>query len=176
MAAAAVDLADRYGADREKARIAGLVHDCARDLPRNILLKRVLEFGIVLDEIEEQETGLLHGPVGAHLASCIFGITDKDVFTSVYYHTTGRARMSLLEKIVYLADYVEPGRHFPGVEELRVWAQRDLNVAILRATDSTLKYVIERGGLIHPRTVEARNWLLCHEMGGYAPKVNQLSP
>ncbi len=156
----AVRLARRWGADIEKARIAGLVHDCGKSPSRNILLKRVLEFGIVMDEIEEAEPQLLHGHVSAELALREFGIDDQEVLASIRYHTTGRVSMSLLEKIIYLADYIEPGRDFPGVDELRELAGQDLDMAVLRAMDLTLIHVIQRGLLIHPRTVAARNWLM----------------
>ncbi|NLA58362.1 MAG: HD domain-containing protein [Firmicutes bacterium] len=156
----AVRLARRWGADIEKARIAGLVHDCGKSPSRNILLKRVLEFGIVMDEIEEVEPQLLHGHVSAELALREFGIDDQEVLASIRYHTTGRVSMSLLEKIIYLADYIEPGRDFPGVDELRELAGQDLDMAVLRAMDLTLIHVIQRGLLIHPRTVAARNWLM----------------
>jgi predicted HD superfamily hydrolase involved in NAD metabolism len=155
-----VRLARRWGADIEKARIAGLVHDCGKSPSRNILLKRVLEFGIVMDEIEEAEPQLLHGHVSAELALREFGIDDQEVLASIRYHTTGRVSMSLLEKIIYLADYIEPGRDFPGVDELRELAGQDLDMAVLRAMDLTLIHVIQRGLLIHPRTVAARNWLM----------------
>ncbi|NLY30572.1 MAG: HD domain-containing protein [Firmicutes bacterium] len=156
----AADLAERWGESVEKARIAGLVHDCGKSSSRNILLKRVLEFGIVMDEIEETEPQLLHGHVSAELALREFGIDDEEVLSSIRYHTTGRVSMSLLEKIIYLADYIEPGRDFPGVDELRELAGQDLDMAVLRAMDLTLIHVIQRGLLIHPRTVAARNWLI----------------
>ena len=156
----AAKLAERWGASREKARIAGLVHDCGKSPSKNILLKRVLEFGIVMDEIEKEEPQLLHGHVSAELALREFGIDDQDVLASIRYHTTGRVPMSLLEKIIYLADLIEPGRDFPGVDELRDLAGQDLDAAVLRAMDLTLIHVIQRGLLIHPRTVAARNWLM----------------
>ena len=156
----AAELAERWGASVEKARIAGLMHDCGKSPSKNILLKRVLEFGIVMDEIEQAEPQLLHGHVSAELALREFGIDDEEVLSSIRYHTTGRVSMSLLEKIVYLADYIEPGRDFPGVDELRELAGQDLDMAVLRAMDLTLIHVIRRGLLIHPRTVAARNWLI----------------
>lgn len=156
----AAELAERWGASVEKARIAGLMHDCGKSPSKNILLKRVLEFGIVMDEIEQSEPQLLHGHVSAELALREFGIDDQEILSSIRYHTTGRVSMSLLEKIIYLADYIEPGRDFPGVDELRELAGQDLDMAVLRAMDLTLIHVIRRGLLIHPRTVAARNWLI----------------
>jgi predicted HD superfamily hydrolase involved in NAD metabolism len=160
VAEAATGLAQLYGASVEKARIAGLVHDCGKSESKNILLNRVLEFGIVMDEIEQVETHLLHGPVSAELARREFGIDDEEVLSAIRHHTTGRVWMSLLEKIVYLADYIEPGRCFPGVDELRELACQDLDTALIRAMDLTLAHVIRRGLLIHPQTVKARNWLI----------------
>ena len=160
VSAAAGELAARHGGDIEKAQLAGILHDCGKSPSNNILLNRVLEFGIVMDEVERVETGLLHGPVSAQLAQGIFGIEDEEVLLAIRYHTTGRVPMSLLEKIIYLADYVEPQRSFPGVDELRELANQNLTAALVQAMDRTLIHVMERGLLIHPRTVAARNWLL----------------
>lgn len=160
VAEAAVELAQRYDANTDKARIAGLLHDCGKSPSRNILLKRVLEFGIVMDEIEQVESHLLHGPVSAELARREFGIEDEEILAAIRYHTTGRVPMSLLEKIVFLADYVEPERSFPGVDELRTIAEQDLDCALVHAMDMTLTRVIRRGLMVHPRTIAARNWLL----------------
>lgn len=157
-----VILARRYGADIKKAEYAGLIHDCAKDIPAQIQLKMAESFGILLDDIEKQETVLIHGPLGAEIARRSFGIEDEEILGAVRLHTTGDKNMSLLEKIVFLSDYIEPGRCFPGVEDLRVKAFKDLDEALVSAYDSTIRYVVERQGLLHPRTVDARNYILLH--------------
>ena len=103
------------------------------------------------------------------------GIKDKEILQSVAYHTTGKENMSLLEKIIFLADYIEPGRRFPGVDDLRALAYEDLNRAVLQAMDNTILYVLRQGLLLHPQTMKARNSLLLataaytRERGKYDP-------
>lgn len=159
--ATAVDLAHRYGVDTHKAAIAALVHDCAKDLDAKSMLDLIKKYGLVLDEIYLKQTELVHAPLGAEMARDLFDIQDKEILDAIRYHTTGRTGMSPLEKIIYLADYIEPGRNFDGVEEIRQEARHDLDKAVVMAMDSTILYVIQKGGLIHTNTVSARNDLLC---------------
>jgi predicted HD superfamily hydrolase involved in NAD metabolism len=180
---AGVHLARRWGANEEQVRLAGLLHDCAKGMSPDELLHWALAFDIVRNDIERVCPDLLHGPVGAMLAWKKYGVTDAAVLSAIRLHTLGGEKMSLLERIIYLADYVEPGRAFPGVEELRVLAEQDLNLALLRAMEGTIRYVLERGLPLHPQTVRARNSLLAEitadqrergnhggeEKGGYAP-------
>lgn len=156
----AAQLAARHGADVEKAKLAGLLHDCARDMPRNALLHTAQTFGIVVGSIERRELALLHAPIGARLAQTVYGITDAEVINAIAVHTVGGPQMDLLSTIIYLADYIEPNRNFPGVDKLRALAQNDLSVAMIEAFDHSIQYIISRGGLIHPATVEGRNQLL----------------
>lgn len=153
-------LAARYGADGRKARLAGLVHDFGKGYTPEQLLKEARRIGLELDPVTLSEAKLLHAPVGAALLPVELGITDAEIAGAVAYHTTGRAGMSSLEKIVYLADMIEPGRSFPGVEEIRKLAGHDLDRALLQAVEHTLKHVLDRGLLMHPRSVEFRNCLL----------------
>lgn len=153
-------LALKYGDEPEKARLAGLVHDCARELPNNILLQKAQSFGIVISDIEMANPSLLHAPVGAHLAKVDFGIEDEQIFQAVKLHTTGAPAMTVLDKIVFLADYIEPNRSFPGVDKLRETAENSLDHAVLAAYDQTLQFIIAQGGLIHIDSVEGRNFML----------------
>lgn len=178
-----VHLARRWGANEEQVRLAGLLHDCAKGMSPAELLQWALAFDIVRDDTERACPDLLHGPVGALLAWKEYGVTDAAVLSAIRLHTLGGEGMSLLERIIYLADYIEPGRAFPGVEELRVLAEQDLNLALLRAMEGTIRYVLERGLPLHPQTVRARNSLLAEikadqrergnhggeEKAGYAP-------
>jgi predicted HD superfamily hydrolase involved in NAD metabolism len=157
---AAAKLAERYGADAGKARLAGLLHDCARVMPSNILLQVAEASGIVVNDVEQREPMLLHAPVGAVIAARDYGVDDPEVLGAIRWHTTGGPHMTLLEEIVFLADYIEPRRTFPGVDRLRKLAKVSLDEALLSSYDQTLKHLLAEGGLIHPATVEGRNALL----------------
>ena len=156
----AVELAKFHKADVEKARLAGLVHDCAKDKSGEELLGIASAAGYHVDEISMDSPKLLHGLVGAIIAKDVMGIEDEDVLNAVTYHTTGRKGMSMLEKIIYIADYVEPLREFPGVDKMRQDVYVNLDSAMLYAFDSTIRYVIERGQMIHPYSVEGRNYVI----------------
>lgn len=156
----AAQLAERYGADVEKARLAGLLHDCARDMSNNLLLQTAEANAIVLRDVERRTPMLLHAPVGVIIAQQEYGVTDPEVLSAIRWHTTGGPDMSLLDYIVFFADYIEPGRSFPGVERLRALAEKGLNEAVLAAYDQTLGYLMSERALIHSDTVEGRNALL----------------
>jgi predicted HD superfamily hydrolase involved in NAD metabolism len=160
VAQTAAGLANHFGADIKRAEVAGLVHDCVKDLPASVQLKMAENFGILLDDIEKLEPALIHGPLGAVYAREAYGIQEEDILRAVRMHTTGDVNMTLLDKIIFISDYIEPARSFPGVEELRKKACIDLDEAVLLAFDSTIKYVLARKSLLHPRTVNARNFLL----------------
>lgn len=152
-----------YGCDMKKAKLAGMVHDCAKNLSDDEMLKMAIEHNCHVDNILKTNVSLLHGAVGAIIAKERMGIDDQEVLNSIIYHTTGKENMSLLEKIIYLADYIEPNRNFDGVELLRKVAFEDLNRAMLLAFDNTINYVLLRGQLLHLNTVKARNYLICNE-------------
>ncbi|KAJ53820.1 putative HD superfamily hydrolase involved in NAD metabolism [Clostridium tetanomorphum] len=156
----AVKMARHYGVDEYKARIAGLVHDCAKNIKGYELINIVKKHGYKVNEIYEESPQLLHGLVGAIIARDIMGIKDKEIFNAIAYHTTGRKNMTLLEKIIYLADYIEPLRKYPGVDELRKLSYDNIDKAIVKSFDITIKYVIERGQMLHLDTIEARNYLI----------------
>lgn len=161
----AVKLGEKYGADINKCRIAALVHDCAKEFSDEELIKRARLYGMDIDPIQLASPQLLHGSVGAEYLKNEFEISDNDIYNSVAYHTTGRAGMSILEKIIYIADMTEEKRNFSGVEEIREASYVSLDKALYIASTGTIKYVLERGLLIHPLTIELRNSLL---MGGNA--------
>ena len=156
----AVELAAHYDADVKKAEIAGLLHDCAKGMNIEHQLKMVEYFGILLDDVEKRQKALIHGPLGAVTAKRDYGITDAEILKAIEIHTTGDVNMSLLDKIIFLSDFIEPGRCFPGVEELRVKAFKDLDDAIIDAFDSTIRYVLSKGSLLHPKTILGRNFIL----------------
>ncbi|AYD41008.1 HD domain-containing protein [Clostridium fermenticellae] len=156
----AVKLAQIYGADIYKARIAGLAHDCAKNMSDNDLLDMALSHNIKVDNVCMENPKLLHGIIGAIVAKEKFGIEDDEILSSIAYHTTGKKDMSLLQKVIYIADYVEPLRDFPGVQELREEVTRDLNKSILMAFNNTIKCVIDKGQLLHVDTIKGRNYIL----------------
>ncbi|HQI16090.1 MAG TPA: bis(5'-nucleosyl)-tetraphosphatase (symmetrical) YqeK [Clostridia bacterium] len=153
-------LAEFYGYDAFKAEIAGLVHDCARDLEKPLQLKYLKEEGIEADELTLSIGELLHGPAAVHICRKVFAIEDEEILSAVRHHTTGKENMSLLEKIIYLSDFIEPARSFPGVEELRGLAFRNLDKALLLAFNSSILYILSKNGFVHIDTILARNHLL----------------
>lgn len=157
----AEDLALHYGCDVNKARLAALCHDCAKNLDTAELKRLCKAYKIRLDNVAKCEFRLLHAYVGAHVARESFGITDEDVLDAIYYHTTGKRDMSLLCKIIFLADMIEPNRKaLAGLDEIRRTAYMDLDKAIIMGLDCTISYIIEKKRLLHPDTVKARNYLI----------------
>ncbi len=156
----AVELAKAYGGDEEKARIAGLLHDCAKYRDHLYLLKRVSDFDIILDDMMLQNKELIHGPLGAKVAEIEYNVKDKEILNAIYYHTVGKEDMTQLEKIIYIADFIEPGRNFPGVDFYREYAFKDLDGALRLSMDNTIKHLVDKGKLIHLNTIKARNYLI----------------
>ncbi|MGV8983040.1 bis(5'-nucleosyl)-tetraphosphatase (symmetrical) YqeK [Clostridium sp.] len=159
----AVALAIKYGENIESARIAGLIHDCGKNMKGDQLIEVASEHGMQIDKIYLQNPSILHGLVGSIIAREVMDIQDEDILASICYHTTGRENMSILEKIIYIADYIEPLRKFNGVEELRILSYIDLDAAIIQSLENTILYVISRKELLHMDTVRARNYLLSKE-------------
>lgn len=153
-------LAAKWGIDEDSAYLAGLVHDYAKEIPVSQAIEMLDSFGFHINEDLAQCPALLHGPLAAHLAERDFGIQDKDILNAVAYHTTGRCNMSILEKIIYLADFIEPHRSFEGVETVRKLAYEDLNRAVLCEADMVIVFNIEKNVFLHSDTIKARNWLL----------------
>ncbi len=157
----AIKLAKEYGTDVKKARWAGLLHDCAKSISNNHLLKKANEFGIVVDDICQRVPALLHAPVGAEIAKREFDITDKEILDAIRFHTLGSEAMTKLAKVLFLADYIEPNRSCSAIDKLRVKVKdKPLNDAVRIACESTIKYHLKEGELIHPQTIITRNHLL----------------
>lgn len=159
----AKELAKINGEDIQKAELAALIHDVAKYIPVEEQVKILEEHGYELDEITLKSPQVLHGFVGAIVAKEKFGIEDEMVLDAVKYHTLAKRDMSTLEKIIYIADYIEPGRDFPGVEELREITREDLDKGVLKGLENTILFVVKQGNLIHPLTIEARNFLIMQE-------------
>lgn len=156
--ATAQQLALRWGADCGKARRAAILHDCTKYLTLEEQLKLCEKYGILLDSLEQKTLKLIHAKSAAMLARDVFG-EPEDVCDAIRWHTTGRAGMSTLEKVLYLADYMEPGREFDGVERLRALACEDFNAAVMLGLEMTLEEMEQRGLPVHPNTVKALEWL-----------------
>lgn len=140
------------------------MHDCARDIPKQAQLSLAEAFGIVIADVERYNPMLLHAPLGAEQAKRECGVRCEAILDAIRYHTTGRAGMSPLEKVIFIADYIEPERQFPGVDRVREVVLHDLDAAVLLALDQTVAYVLGRGLLLHPATLEARNDLILQRM------------
>ena len=154
----AIRLAERYGADVEKARVAALLHDCTKKLDMEQQLALCRQYGIQLDELERRALKLLHAKTGAAIARDVFGV-DDEIYHAIWWHTTGHAGMTLLEKIIYLADYIEPSRDFPGVDKLRSVCYKDLDEGLLLGLEMTIKEMTDLGNPVHHATIEARDAL-----------------
>jgi len=156
----AVRLAERWGADIEKSRIAGILHDCARNLKGHELLKTARIYGLIPSECELIQPALIHASLGAIIAEKRFGVTDPEILQAIRRHTTGATYMTKIDKIIYLADCIEPGRKYAGVQRIREIADKNLDEAVLAAFDHSILFVIANGGLMHPNSLEGRNCLL----------------
>ena len=154
----AIRLAERYGADVEKARVGALLHDCTKKLDMEAQLALCRHYGIQLDELEQKALKLLHAKTGAAIARDVFGV-DEEIYGAILWHTTGRAGMTLLEKILYLADYIEPSRDFPGVDKLRKVCYEDLDKGLLMGLEMTIGEMNAMGNPVHHATIEARDAL-----------------
>ena len=158
----AARLARRYGADETQARVAGLLHDCTKKLDMAEQLALCGQYGIILDPLEQKALKLLHAKTGAAIARHVYGVDDA-VYQAILYHTTGRAGMSLLEKILYLADYIEPSREFandPDVVRLRETVYEDLDRGLLLGLTMTIDEMVGMGNPVHHDTLDARDDLI----------------
>ena len=152
----AASLAMVHEADVEKALIAGMLHDCAKCMPFHKQITVCEKHNVSLSEVERAENSpLLHAKAGSTLARTEYGITDEDILNAISYHTTGRPSMSTLEKIIYIADYIEPGRKMlPNLSLVRKMAYQNLDDTMRQILNDTLEHLKEKGGSIDPMTKE----------------------
>ena len=149
-------LAMRYGEDIKKAELAGLLHDCAKCLDNDKKIQICKKHNISISEAEERNPFLLHAKVGGYLAKTKYKVDDDEIIQAIISHTTGRPGMSLLEKIVYIADYIEPGRdRAPRLEQLRKMAFEDPDRTLFWIMEDTLAYLQAKGGTIDEMTKQA---------------------
>lgn len=153
-------LANLYNEDIEKAMLASILHDNAREYTQDDMEKLYTYYEYDFSDNQQKNPALLHSKVGAILARATYGIEDMDIINAIKYHTTGRRNMSMLEKIVFIADYIEPSRNFEGVENIRKLAFRDIDLAVFEALENTIRYLLDKKSFIHGDTLDARNELL----------------
>lgn len=150
-------LADIYNCDIKKAELSGLLHDCGRTDKDN---KINIDLDVCKDKDFYKNENLKHAVIGAYLANREYNINDIDILNAIRYHTTGRENMSLLEKIVYIADKIEPDRCYEGVEQLRKLAYQNIDIALLKILNDTIEYVNRRNLYLHKDTIKARDWIV----------------
>jgi predicted HD superfamily hydrolase involved in NAD metabolism len=143
----------RYGADLEKADIAGLLHDCAKYLSSEEKLQYAEHYGISISEYERKNPELLHASLGAYIARDRYDIQDEEILSAITWHTTGKPDMSLLDKIIFIADYIEPNRYkAEHLDEIRELAFQDLDRCLLRILSDTVEYLAGRSFVTDPMT------------------------
>lgn len=152
-------LAKLHGLDPQRARLAGLLHDTAREIGKEELLRVAEKEKLPVGDFERERPILLHGPVAAELSRKDLGVKDAEVREAIRVHTTGEPGMDPLALALYVADKIEPGRDQPGVEELRELALKDLRHAATVALEGSVSHNRERGRPIHPKSLEALEWL-----------------
>ena len=161
VAETAVFLAQRFDVNEEQAKVAGLLHDCAREFRNEDLIAEAEKRLIMVGNIERQMPLLLHAYVGSRLVTEKYGVSDHAIEQAIWRHTVGGAKMTKLDKIIWFADMIEPNRDYPGVEELRSLAKTAaLDDMVLAGLTQSITFVLQKGGLIHPDTVIARNEIL----------------
>jgi predicted HD superfamily hydrolase involved in NAD metabolism len=151
------ELAQRFGCDPEKAALAGLLHDCAKNLELGKMMEYAKRVGFPMDGASGAGAGILHAPAGAVVAREALGITDREVLSAICWHTVPRPDMSTLDKVVSLADIIEPGRDFEGVQRIRAAAKHDLDEAFRLSLARVMRYVLDEGLFLHPQTLQVYN-------------------
>ncbi|SDK52862.1 bis(5'-nucleosyl)-tetraphosphatase (symmetrical) YqeK [Sediminibacillus albus] len=152
----ALELAKKYGGKLKTVELAAIFHDYAKYRNR-AEMQRWIETEPLPKDLLDYHHELWHGPVGALLVKREAGIENEDVLSAIRWHTTGRAAMSHIEKLVFLADYIEPGRDFPGVDQVRDAAKQDLDFACWMVSKNTITYLISKNQRIYPDTFHAYN-------------------
>ncbi|WP_311481516.1 bis(5'-nucleosyl)-tetraphosphatase (symmetrical) YqeK [uncultured Anaerococcus sp.] len=156
-------MAEKFNVDPKKAYLAGLIHDCAKYNEEFFLNK----FNIKLSAypVSSIKDPVLHSFLGAEVAKKVYNIYDEDILEAIKYHTTGKANMTDLEKIIFIADAIEPDRNFEGIAEIRKYAFENLNEAMLALLDNNIIFLISKKAIINPLSFEARNYLIEEKNG-----------
>ncbi len=160
VAKAAVYLAEKYGADKEKACIAGILHDVMKEEEPEIQIEYIESAGLKMTDVERGNSSVLHQMSGAAYCKAELGIDDEEILGAIRYHTTGRANMTLLEKVLYTADFISAERNYPDVDVMRTFAEESLEKAMLYSLEYTISDLVKREKLIHPDTLNCFNDIL----------------
>ncbi|WP_404443845.1 bis(5'-nucleosyl)-tetraphosphatase (symmetrical) YqeK [Sutcliffiella horikoshii] len=153
---AAIELAERYDVDTQKAELAAIFHDYAKFRDKEEMRRIIIDQKMPHDLLQFHDE-LWHAPVGAYLVEKEAGITDGEVLEAIRCHTSGKINMTPLDKVLYVADYIEPGRDFPGVDQVRESAKSSLDIAVIQAMKNTIMYLLKRNQPIYPDTFQAYN-------------------
>lgn len=153
-------LAKIYKVDENKAYLCGLLHDCAKGNEEYYLLNKKLSSDIIFDNEEIKNKFLWHSLIGAVVSKKIYGVDDKEIFSAIRYHTTAKPNMTILGKILFISDKIEPKRNFNGVDHLRELVKTDIDRAIIEFLDSNFKYLEKNGQSIHSLSIKAKNYLV----------------
>lgn len=153
---AALALADRYGCDPKKASLAALLHDYAKEVEDQVFLDLIAKYDLDKDLLN-WDNNIWHGVIGAYKIAEDFGLEDEEIFQAIQRHTVGAGQMTLLDKVLYVADYIEPNRDFPGVDEARRIARESLDKAVAYETAQTISYLAKKGIPIYPQTLKTYN-------------------
>lgn len=157
----ATGLAACYGTDIRKAEIAGILHDCAKYYSADKMENLCKKEGIRISDIEKGNTALLHSKAGTVLARTKYGVSDPEILDAIRFHTTGRPGMTLLEKIIFISDYIEPGRNSaPRLDEIRKMAFADIDEALRMILSDTLRYLNGSGKAVDPMTQKTYDYYL----------------
>ena len=155
-------LAEINGVSEEKAEIAALSHDIAKNIKVKEIKKILKENNVILTEYENKTPALWHSIVGPTVAKEVFKIEDEDILSAIRWHSTGRENMSKLDKIIYIADMIEPSRRFEGLDDIRKETIQKLDRGVLKGLTHSIEYLLSKGQLIDINTINARNYLLIH--------------
>lgn len=156
----ALELAELNGVSKEKAEIAALAHDVAKNLSKEEMMKIIKDNNIILSNVEKENMNLWHSIIAPIVAEEKLGITDEDILDAVRWHTTGKEDMSVLTKIIYIADMIEPGRSFPGLEDIRKETFEDLDKGVYTGLTHSIQFLLSKNLLIDENTIKARNYFL----------------
>ena len=161
----AVVLAKLYGCDENKAYVAGILHDVTKEIPKDEQLQIIRDGGIILDSVQQNAPKLWHSISGSVYVQTRLGISDSDIINAIRYHTTGRAGMSLLEKIIYTADYTSAERSYNGADIMREKSRKSLEEAMIFSCQFTLQNLSSKEAAIHPDQIFCYNDLVLNRKG-----------
>ncbi len=160
----AVRMAQHYGVNTEKAALAAILHDSAKELPRTELLQIMQDNAIIKKGTQNRPEPVWHGICAAILAKTQWNVQDEEILSAIACHTTGKENMSKLDKILFLADMTSAERDYPGVEELRSLEMRNLDKAMIQALKMTISFVEQKNAIADPESAKALAWLQAHSV------------